>query len=74
MDIQKIIADIVEKLQADPDLLKNFVSDPAKLLKDTLGIDIPAEQIEAVINGVKEKIDLPDAGGLLNKLKGLFGK
>lgn len=79
MDIQKIITDVVSKLKADPQLIKNFVADPVKTLEKTLGIDLPDEQINQVIEGVKSKIDLSNidlgqATGLLGKLKGLFGK
>ena len=79
MDIQKIITDVVSKLKADPQLIKNFVADPVKTLEKTLGIDLPDEQINQVIEGVKSKIDLSkidlgQATGLLGKLKGLFGK
>ena len=79
MDIQKIITDVVAKLKADPQLIKNFVADPVKTLEKTFGIDLPDDQINQVIEGVKGKIDLGklDVGkatGLLGKLKGLFGK
>ena len=79
MDIQKIITDVVAKLKADPNLLKNFAANPVQTLEKTLGIDLPDEQINQVIEGIKGKIDLNnldlgDAAGLLGKLKGLFGK
>ena len=79
MDIQKIIADVVAKLTSNPDLIKSFLSNPVQLLEKTFGIDLPDEQINQVIEGVKGKIDLSnvdlkDAAGLLGKLKGLFGK
>ncbi len=79
MDIQKIINDVIAKLKADPNLLKNFAANPVETLEKTLGIDLPDEQINQVIEGVKGKldlsnIDLKDAAGLLGKLKGLFGK
>ena len=79
MDIQKIITDVVAKLTGNPDLIKSFLSNPVELLEKTFGIDLPDDQINQVIEGVKGKldlsnIDLNDAAGLLGKLKGLFGK
>jgi len=79
MDIQKIIADVVAKLTGNPDLIKSFLNNPVELLEKTFGIDLPDDQINQVIEGVKGKldlsnIDLNDAAGLLGKLKGLFGK
>ena len=79
MDIQKIISDVVAKLTGNPELIKSFLSNPVELLEKTFGIDLPDEQINQVIEGVKGKldlsnIDLKDAAGLLGKLKGIFGK
>ena len=79
MDIQKIINDVIEKLKADPSLLKNFVADPVKTLESVTGLDLPDDQINAVIDGIKSKIDLggidlQQATGLLDKIKGIFGK
>ncbi len=77
MDIQKIINDVVAKLKADPNLLKNFAANPVQVLEKTLGIDLPDEQIKKVIDGIKgqidlSKIDLKQATGLLAKIKSFF--
>ena len=79
MDIQKIIADVAAKLMSNPDLVKSFLSNPVQLLEKTFGIDLPDEQINLVIKGVAEKLDLKNmdmaqAVGLLGKLKGILGK
>ena len=79
MDIQKIISDVLARLTRDPDLIKKFLNNPVELLEKTFGIDLPDDQINQVIEGVKAKLDLSqfdvkDAVGLLGKLKGLFGK
>ncbi len=79
MDTQKIITDVVAKLKADPSLLKNFAADPVKTLESLTGIDLPDDQINAVIDGIKGKIDLggvdlKEATGLIDKIKGIFGK
>ena len=79
MDIQKIIADVVARLTSNPDLIKSFLSNPVQLLEKTFGIDLPDDQINKVIEGVKSQIDLSkfdlkDAADLLGKIKGIFGK
>ena len=79
MDIQKIISDVVAKLTGNPELIKSFLANPVQLLGKTFGIDLPDDQINQVIEGVKGKldlsnIDLKEATGLLGKLNGLFGK
>lgn len=79
MDIQKIINDVVAKLKADPSILKAFAADPVKTLEKTFNIDLPDEQINKVIEGIKgqidlSKVDVGQAVGLFAKLKKLFGK
>ena len=82
MDIQKIISDVVAKLMGNPDLIKQFLSNPVQLLEKTFGIDLPDDQINQVIEGVKGKLDLSNidlgdvqkAAGVLGKLKGIFGR
>ena len=66
-------------LTGDPDLIKKFLGNPVEFLEKTFGIDLPDDQINQVIEGVKGKLDLSNidlgqATGLLGKLKGLFGK
>ena len=79
MDIQKIIEEVVSKLNIDPKLLAAFAADPVGTLEKTFKIDLPDDQIRQVIEGIKSRVDLSkiDVGqavGLLGKLKGLFGK
>ena len=78
MDIQKIISDVLAKLKGDEGLLAKVKAEPVKTIEGLIGIDLPDEQIDAVVKGVMAKIDIEDvakqATGLLGKLKGLFGK
>ena len=74
MDIQKIIIDAVKKLTEDEELLKAFNENPGKTLEKKLGIDLPDEQINAVVAGIKAKLGLDDVLDMAGKLAGLFGK
>ena len=78
MDIQKIINEVLEKLQGDDGLLAKFKAEPVKTLEGIIGIDLPDEKLDAVVKGIMAKINLDDvaekAGGLFNALGGLFGK
>ena len=74
MDIKKIIEDIVEKIKNDEGLQKRFLSDPVGALEELTGIDIPTDQIEAVVAGVKAKLTADNIGGALKGLGGLFKK
>lgn len=72
MDIKAKIEEIVKKLQSDKALQEAFRKDPVKALESLLGVDLPDDQINAIINGVKAKLDLDKLSGALGKLG--FGK
>ena len=78
MDIQKIINDVLVKLNADDKLKQNFLDNPVKTLEKLTGIDLPDDKINAVIEGIKAKLNLEDlaekAEGIFGALGGLFGK
>ena len=73
-DIESIVKDLVAKLTGNNALLESFKKDPVKTIKEKLGINISDDQIQAVIAAVSSKLGLEKAGGLLDKIKGLFGK
>lgn len=74
MDIKKAMEDVVAKLKSDEALQKQFLSDPAGALKTLTGIDIPTDQIDAVITGVKAKLTPDNAGDAVKGLGNLFKK
>ena len=74
MDIQKLIAQAVEALTENEELIKAFDKNPGKTLEKILGVNHPDEQIDALVKGVKAKLGLDDAMEIACKLMGLFGK
>ena len=85
--VKKKIEEVVEKIRNDKNFAAKFQKDPVKALEGVLGVDLPDDHINAVISGVKAKINLytvsgmldsdgdgkPDLGGL-SKLGGILGK
>lgn len=71
VDIKKIVSELAQKIQNDPQLMKQFKADPIKAVEKLVGIDLPDDLIRQVAELVKAKIDLNKAGDLLG---GLFGK
>ena len=45
-----------------------------KVIEELVGIDLPDEMIEKLVEGVKAKISLDKVGDALGALGGLFGK
>lgn len=70
-DIKETVNDLVEKIKSNPKLLEKFKTEPVKVIEELIGIDLPDDQIEKVVELVKAKIDLDKVGNLLG---GLFGK
>lgn len=74
MDIKKTIEDIVDKLKSDDGLKKQFLSDPAGALEKLTGIDLPTDQLDAVVSGVKAKLTADNIGDAVKGLGCLFKK
>lgn len=72
MDIKAEITKIVDKLKDDDKLLEKFKKDPVKAVESIIGIDLPDDILEKVVDGVKAKISLDKAGDILGGLKKLF--
>ncbi len=74
MDIKAKIDELVSKVTKDEEVKSLFAKDPVKAVEKVLGVDLPDEQVKAIVDGVKAKLAGDQAAGLLGKVKGLFGK
>ncbi len=72
--IKELIETAIEKLKADDDLMENFQKNPTAVVENLLGIDLPDDTIEKIVDGIKAKLQIDDIGDVLGKLGGLFGK
>ena len=61
----------LKKLTENEDLLDAFKRDPIKVVEKLIGVDLPNDQVEKLVEGIKAKIDLDKLGSALG---GLFGK
>lgn len=77
-NITKYVEQIVAKLTGNNNLIEQFKKNPAKIVTDILGIKLDASLLDSVIKAVQGKLNLEDvaknAGGILSKIKSLFGK
>lgn len=74
MDLQKIITEAIEKLTSDEALMKAFKKDPISTVEKKLGIDLPNDQIEAIVKAIKAKIDIDDVVDIAGKVLGFLKK
>lgn len=73
-DIKELVEKAVDKLQGDDNLLESFKENPIKVVEKILGVDLPDEILEKVVEIVKTKINVDDAKEVVGKIAGLFGK
>ena len=52
--------------------LKDFQDDPIKTVEKLLGVDLPDEQLQPLVAGIKAKLAAAGLGGKLEGLKNLF--
>ena len=74
MDIKAKIQEIVSKLQGDTALRSQFQSEPVKAVESLIGVDLPDDVVNQVVEGVKAKLTVDTISGAADKLKGLFNK
>lgn len=76
--IKEKIEELVEKIKSDKTLQAKFKTDPISAVEDLLDIDLPNDQIQKIVDGIKAKITVDDIGNALEniggKLGSLFGK
>ncbi len=71
LNIKEKIEELVDKIKEDKDIKEKFEKDPVATVEELIGIDLPNDKIEQVVDGIKAKLKLGDIG---SKLGGLFGR
>lgn len=71
MDIKAKIDEVVNKVKSDAGFADKFKSEPVKAVEEVIGVDLPDDVVNNVVEGVKAKVNV---GGLADKIGGLFGK
>ena len=72
MDVKEQIKKAVEKISSDKGLQEQFRKEPVKALEEVLGVDLPDEVIDQVVQGVKAKLTVDKASDAVGKIKDLF--
>ena len=72
IDVKAKINQVVEKVTKDKDLKEKFQKDPIKTVEGIIGVDLPDDAMQKVVEGVKGKISLDKLSGALDSVKKLF--
>ena len=68
------VEEIVKKVTSDKKIAAKFKADPVSTVEELLGIDLPNDQVEKIVEAVKAKVTLDKVDDLLGGLGKLFGK
>ena len=72
MDIKAKIEEIVKKLLSDKNLMAKFERNPASVIEEYVGVDLPDDLVNQIVEGVKAKISVDKLADGLGALKKLF--
>ena len=72
MDIKAKITEVVEKIKNDKELQAQFKEDPVKAVEKLLGVGLPDDMVEKIVDGVKAKMTADKLSDGLGALKKLF--
>jgi len=72
MDIKEKITEVVEKISKDKALQEQFQKEPIKAVEKVLGVDLPDDLIEKIVDGVKAKLTTDKISGAIDSFKKLF--
>lgn len=72
MDVKEQVTKAVEKITKDEKMMEQFKKDPVKTVEQALGVDLPDDMLNKVVDGVKAKVSVDKAAGVMDKVKKLF--
>ena len=73
-EIKEKIDQIVEKIKNDKNIAAKFQTNPVGVVEELIGVDLPDDQINGVVETVKAKLKLDKVSEGLGGLGKLFGK
>lgn len=71
MDIKAKVEELVKKITGDKELKAQFEKNPAAVIEKLVGVDLPDEQVNQLVEAIRAKLTMENVGNLLG---GLFGK
>ncbi len=67
LDIKAKVTELVDKAKKDEKFKAELSKNPVKAVEGVLGVDLPDDQVKKIVEGVKAKISLDNAGDILGK-------
>ena len=74
MDIKAMIEKAVKMLMSDKNLMAKFDKNPASVIEEVIGVDLPDEIVNQIVSGIKVKLVATQVGNALEGLGKMFKK
>ena len=74
MDIKAMIEKAVNMLMTDKNLMAEFEKNPASVIEQIVGVDLPDEIVNQIVSGIKVKLAATQVGNALEGIGKLFKK
>lgn len=72
MDIKEKVEAIIEEIKNNPKIKEEFEKEPVKVIEKFIGVDLPDDIVEKIIDGVKAKLTIDNVSKIAGALKDLF--
>ena len=72
MDMKEKIEAIIEEIKKNPNIKEEFEKEPVKVIEKLVGVDLPDDVVEKIVDGVKAKMTVDNVSKIAGALKGLF--
>ena len=74
MELKDKVEKVVKQLSKDKKLKTKFEKNPAGVIEDVLGVDLPNDLVNEIVKLVKAELTAEKVGDALESLGGLFKK
>lgn len=72
MDIKEKVEAIIAEIKNNPNIKEDFEKEPAKVIEKFIGVDLPDDVVEKIVDGVKAKLTVDNVSKIAGALKDLF--
>ena len=74
MDIKAMIEKAVKMLMSDKNLMAKFDKNPASVIEEVIGVDLPDEIVNQLVAGIRAKLAQDKLGCMLSGLGEILSK
>ena len=74
MDILEKVEEVIKNIGDNKDIKEKFDKEPVKVIESILGVDLPDEIVNKIINTVRSKINVDSLDDVTDMIGGFFDR